>query len=320
MFDEPDVWRLESDLSGAQRLYRNGVLLVDVIFPDPADGPRVGVAIGEADGEPETSGAVRGRMTRIERFSGGLQAPLGTEELGLWVRIGIDHQTLGTHWLFRGFVEGLEPTYVPDVEDAVRIECVDSLGEAGRVDVDDGQFHNPFLAAAGRIRQILDAASWPKHFRSIFDDATLMSRPSSGKALDGLTQVAESCGGAVYGDPVSGDVVFKGQDWQGPAAGADPEAWITNYRPDFEPGVPRVCPSGWEMSSQRQDMRSGSRRTAATATNGRRCKPTAICAGCGCCSRCTAAPTCSPISNGHPTAKSTRPARPPGPRTTRAGT
>ena len=58
----------------------------------------------------------------------------------MWVRIGVDHATLGEHWFFRGFVDAVVPTYIPDQPDAVRIECIDCLGEAGRVYV-DGDAH-----------------------------------------------------------------------------------------------------------------------------------------------------------------------------------
>ena len=98
---------------------------------------------------------------RIDRFTGGLREPLGTEELGLWVRIGVDHATLGEHWLFRGFVDAVVPTYVPDRPDAVRIECIDSLGEAGRVQVDGDRLPHRFAGAPTRIRQILNQAHWP---------------------------------------------------------------------------------------------------------------------------------------------------------------
>ena len=96
-------------------------------------------------GQPP-DGVTRPMGTRIEQVWGGLQAPLGTEELGLWVRIGVDHDTLGNRWFFRGFVDGLVPTYDPEHQDAVRIECIDSLGEAGRVEVDGGATVEPVRA------------------------------------------------------------------------------------------------------------------------------------------------------------------------------
>ena len=82
-----------------------------------------------------------------------------------------------------------------------------------------------------------------------------MSRPSSGKAVDALTHVAESCGGAIWSDPRNGNIVFKGQDWQGEVAGGPAIAVITNFMPDDAPiDAPRVCPVGWERSSRRADM------------------------------------------------------------------
>ena len=259
----PDArWRLEADDDGDVRLYYRGGLIGHALFPDLPAGGRIGVGM---DSNRVAAAGVRPPVARIEQLSGGLQSPLGTEELGMWVRIGVDHDTLGQRWLFRGFVDALVPTYVPDRPDAVRIECVDSLGEAGRVFVDGDQLSHPFAMAPTRIFQILNAASWPAHFRTVGDDSTLMSRPRPGKAVDLLTHVAESCGGAVYGDPYTGDVVFKGQDWQGEAAGGEVEAFITNYFPAEDDGILRVCPTGWERSSRRSDMTTRVRFSSVTS-------------------------------------------------------
>jgi hypothetical protein len=254
IFPEPARWRVESDVTGEQRLYHNGVLLGTATAPNPEQGGRIGIHTEWAGDNDAPNSGRRPDVARIDQVWGGLRSPLGTEELGMWVRIGVDHQTLGQRWLFRGFVDALVPTYVPDHQDAVRIECVDALGEAGRVFVDGDQLSHRFASAPTRIRQVLDRASWPAHFRTVGDDSTLMSRPTTGKAVDLLTQVAESCGGAVYGDPYTGDVVFKGQDWQGDAAGGEVEAFITNYFPAEDDGILRVCPTGWERSSRRSDM------------------------------------------------------------------
>ena len=146
-FPEPETWRVESDLAGEQRLYRNGHLLATVTAPNPAAGSRIGLFTRSerpSTGWPDTNPtSPRSGTIRVDRFSGGLLAPLGTEELGLWVRIGVDHQTLGNQWFFRGFVDELVPTYDPEHQDAVRIECIDSLGEAGRVEVDGGRLAEP---------------------------------------------------------------------------------------------------------------------------------------------------------------------------------
>ena len=74
-------------------------------------------AIAAADGAPHRTGLRPGCRNRW--------APRSS---ALWVRIGVDHATLGNRWFFRGFVDGIVPTYVPDHADAVRIECIDSSG------------------------------------------------------------------------------------------------------------------------------------------------------------------------------------------------
>ena len=268
VFPDPATWRLEADTAGDVRLYHQGTLLGHAEFPDIPQGGRIGVYLDWGAGGPPAA-THRPTVARITRLSGGLREPLGTEELGLWIRIGVDHTTLGHKWFFRGFVDALVPTYVPDRPDAVRIECIDSLGEAGRVFVDGDRLPDPFAMAPNRIRQILRRAHWPHRFWNVFDDATLMSRPGPGKAVDALTQVAESCGGAVYGDPATGDVVFKGQDWQGSAAAGEATAWITNWHPDVDiDGLPRICPTGWERSSRRADMNTRVRFTSEASTFG----------------------------------------------------
>lgn len=256
MFPEPQRWRIESDVEGEQRLFYQGALLHTVTAPAPAVGGRIGLYAESSRGAPDAVADVaRAPGIRIDRFSGGLQEPLGTEELGMWIRIGVDHQTLGNVWFFRGIVDGVVPTYLPERSDAVRIECIDALGEAGRQSVDRDQFSHEFAAAPDRIRQVLNKAAWPRKLRTIHDDSTIMTRPPSGKAVDALTAIAESCGGAVYGDPQTGDVVFRGQDWQGEVAAGRPVAVIANGPVDagFD-DLPHVCPSGWERSSRRQDM------------------------------------------------------------------
>lgn len=263
LYPEPARWRFESDLTGEQRLFYQGTLLATVTVARPATGSRVGLYLETFLGAPETVGDRRPTGLRVEQVWAGLQEPLGTEDLGTWVRVGVDHDTLGNRWLFRGFVDGIVPTYVPDRPDAVRIECIDALGEAGRVAVDGEQMSHRFAAAPTRIRQILDAAHWPQELRDVHDDSTLMSRPPSGTAVEALTRVAESCGGAVYGDPISGHVVFRGRDWQGTTVAAGPVAAITNF-PDVDIS-PQICPAGWEMSKRRSDIITRVRFTTVTS-------------------------------------------------------
>ena len=257
-FPEPERWRVESDVSGEQRLYRNGTLLLTTTAPDAETGGRIGLYFYWRVNDSDFIGPSPGFTppgAGIERVWAGLREPLGTEDLGIWIRIGVDHSTLGNQWFLRGCVDGIVPTYVPERPDAVRIECIDTLGEAGRVRILGDQLPHEFAPATTRIHQILNRAHWPRNLMIIREDETVMSRPSSGKAVDALTHVAESCGGAIWSDPRNGNIVFKGQDWQGEVAGGPAIAVITNTDPE-DPAIdaPRVCPTGWERSSRREDM------------------------------------------------------------------
>ena len=169
-FPEPDRWRVESDLNGEQRIYRNGTLLGTAIAPDPETGGRIGVHLNwRADNLfPNTQRRPAG--ARIDQLWAGLREPLGTEDLGIWIRIGVDHATLGNQWFLRGCVDGIVPTYVPDRPDAVRIECIDTLGEAGRVRILGDQLPHEFAPATTRIHQILNRAHWPRNLMIIRDD------------------------------------------------------------------------------------------------------------------------------------------------------
>ena len=187
----PDArWRIESDLTGEQRLYMNGTLMLTALAPEAEAGGRIGVHMESQVNDTDFSGPSPGVTPtgpRIDRLWGGLREPLGTEELGIWIRIGVDHATLGNQWFLRGCVDGLVPTYVPDRPDAVRIECIDTLGEAGRVRIIGDQLPHEFAPATTRIHQILNRAHWPRNLMIIREDETIMSRPSSGKAVDALT-------------------------------------------------------------------------------------------------------------------------------------
>ena len=128
VFPEPDRLRVESDLTGEVRLYRRGVLLETVTYTNAPVGGRIGVYTSWEADNLFPNDQRRPATARIEQVWAGLQAPLGTEELGLWVRIGVDHQTLGNRWFFRGFVDGVVPVYDPEHADAVRIGCIDTPG------------------------------------------------------------------------------------------------------------------------------------------------------------------------------------------------
>ncbi|HEV2907386.1 MAG TPA: hypothetical protein VGZ50_08750, partial [Actinomycetota bacterium] len=119
VFPEPAYWRLESDTLGEQRLYYNSALVLTAQAPNQATGSRIGIHLDSYGAMPgwltsSPPSVKRPSLMRVTKLSAGLREPLGTEELGMWVRIGVNHETLGDCWFFRGFVDGLEPTYVPD--------------------------------------------------------------------------------------------------------------------------------------------------------------------------------------------------------------
>jgi hypothetical protein len=75
---------------------------------------------------------------------------------------------------------------------------------------------------------------------------------SPDRAVELLTQTAESCGGAVYGDPQTGQVVFRARDWQAWDPASPPDGYITNMASPA--GALAVCPSTWERSWKREEM------------------------------------------------------------------
>jgi hypothetical protein len=138
-----------------------------------------------------------------------------TMRAGRALRIGIDHDEIGRVWLWRGFVDAIDPRYDPEDGDTIRVECIDALGEAGRpyiarVDVPVGAGER----GNHRVNRILDAAKWPLEQRQVAETSTTMiGTELDRQALDLMTQCADSEGGAVFGD-VHGRVAYRGRDWQ----------------------------------------------------------------------------------------------------------
>ena len=122
---------------------------------------------------------------------------------GRSIRLGIEHATLGRIWKWRGFVDAVEPRYDPVLHDVVDVSAVCALAEVGRVPlaalaapVGDGEL------AGTRINRILNAARWLANKRAIEQNRRtwLTPRPTAPRPPICLTQVADSVGGAVYGD------------------------------------------------------------------------------------------------------------------------
>jgi hypothetical protein len=164
---------------------------------------------------------------------------------GRAIRFGVTHITLGDCWVFRGFIDDMQPSYLPDGTDTVELHCVDALGEVNRAkfvpyDVPWGAGEN----ATQRVTRILNLAMWPVAKRQIGPSSTaLLGSDLGGQAADLLGVVSESVGGALFGD-LEANVVFHGRDWQAYPAGTPPDGTIGNVDPGVPgywiPGTPEV--------------------------------------------------------------------------------
>lgn len=168
--------------------------------------------------------------------TGWADLPTGTTDLevrtGREIRIGVDVDGVGgTFWLWRGWLDRIEPGYDPAAGDVVRFEAVDAKGEYGRADV-------PALAspvAAGevanlRMKRVADAVNVPAQRRAFEASGVALIATRLGDRAAGLyDRVARSSGGAVFGD-TNGVLVYRGRDWLVFPAGTVPD-WRIGNRP-----------------------------------------------------------------------------------------
>jgi Collagen triple helix repeat (20 copies) len=207
-----------------------------------------------------------GRQRSMDRFTVGLAQVIvdnstgwadpntvaGTNVLtvrpGRAIRMGVIHAVHGVHWLFRGFVDAVTPTYDPSDPDHVQLDCIDALGEVNRA-----KFVVTELAPAGetidkRINRVLDLTEWSPLKRDVHPTGdTLIESDMSGQAADLLGQAAESGGGVVFGD-LEANVAYRGLDWMTFPPGTPPDGTIGNV----DPGD--VCPTKWERPFARADI------------------------------------------------------------------
>lgn len=168
---------------------------------------------------------------------------------GRAVRISVDHALYGRRVLFRGFVDAMTPVHSPVDVDTVELACIDALGEVGRATLKPA-------ATAGyggewasiRTARILDAAMWSAAARDIRPSSeALIADDLGGQVADLLGQVADSAGGAVFGD-LDGRIAFRPRDWQTYTPGTPVDGTIGNV----DPGD--VCPTRWERPFDRADI------------------------------------------------------------------
>lgn len=168
---------------------------------------------------------------------------------GRAIRVGIDHETLGRCWRYRGFIDAVDPTYDPVDTDTVTLSCLDALGEVNRAKmvpladpVGNGE------TASARISRILTRAMWRANQRDIAPTSvTVVGSTLGGQVADLLGQAADSAGGSVFGD-LEGRIAFRPRDWQTFAPDIPPDGTIGNV------DATDVCPVQWRRPFERADI------------------------------------------------------------------
>lgn len=121
--------------------------------------------------------------------------------------------------LWAGYIDAANPSYEAGVGATMTFECIDALGDAGRVDV----AKLAAVAGAGengtaRITRVLNAAGWPSYRRDLaVSNVALRATELGAKTIDLLNRAAESVGGQVYGDLGTDtrdpSIALRGRDW-----------------------------------------------------------------------------------------------------------
>jgi hypothetical protein len=190
----------------------------------------------------------------VDNADGWADYPLGDPDQllsmrpGREVRVGVRVDDATNHYLWAGFIDGMEPGFDAEDGEFVTFECIDAKGEAGRT------FLGELAVGVGanetgtdRVRRILNAVSWFTGRRDLQTTSVqLKATTLDAQAVDLLDIAADSCGGAVFGD-ANGNVAFRGRDWQAVSMSAEPDGTIGNFGGG-------VCPLNWEQSFNREDI------------------------------------------------------------------
>lgn len=167
---------------------------------------------------------------------------------GRAIRVGVLHDDYGVCWLFRGIIDAVTPTYEPDGQPVVQLDCVDVLGEVNRAKF------APYPAPVGagetvdtRIARILDRALWPDSKRDLAaTGVTVIADTLGGQVADLLARAADSANAVVFAN-MDGDICFRHNAWQMFDPATPPDATIGN-------GPGDVCPIRWERPFAREDI------------------------------------------------------------------
>ena len=121
---------------------------------------------------------------------------------GRQIRFGVDHAVYGRRVLFRGFVDAMTPTYLPNGTDTVDLACINALGEVNRAKL------KPLAAAVGdgetadvRVTSHPRRTGWATTARDILPSAEALNATDlGGQVADMLGVTADSAAGVVFGD------------------------------------------------------------------------------------------------------------------------
>lgn len=117
------------------------------------------------------------------------------------------------HDLWRGFLESVADDYKPYERPAATLSCEDALAQLGHVDLPEGPVVGASERTDQRIARVLDAADWPKQWRTLATGQVTVQGTNLARNLaDEAGITADSEGGAVYAG-VNGNVVFQNRDW-----------------------------------------------------------------------------------------------------------
>jgi len=169
---------------------------------------------------------------------------------GRQIRWGVQRGTSPPVWKWRGFIDAHAANYDGQTADTdtVTLTCIDALGEVGRVAL--SKVDPPVgagEAANVRITRILDAAGWRTEWRDIQPSSVAMlATDLDGRAVDQLSQVADTVGGSVFGD-IQNRVAFRNRDWQTWLPSRPYDATIGNVAPTD------VCPNVFDLRFDRSE-------------------------------------------------------------------
>ena len=134
---------------------------------------------------------------------------------GRQIRIAMSVDDAEPEVLWRGWVDEANPTFDAEAGDIITLECIDTKGEVGHVDV--AAVDPPVGAGEAvhtRIGRICNAAGWASYWRN-FDTSgiTLVGTTLDGQAADLLNRAADSGGGSLFGD-IDAKLRYRNRDWQ----------------------------------------------------------------------------------------------------------